>query len=200
VCRYRGARLCATDDSGKSLLKGGVSIKFITCPYHAWTYDLDGQLIRARDIPEDCDFNTEDIQLHQVAADSWGGFIFIHMTPANAKPLAEHVALVSERFKRYRMEDLRVGKTLHYTVDANWKVVCENYNECYHCGPVHPELCRIVPAFREKVSLRHIQGLLGHANPTTTARYARLTQATEQDAATAINQLVNSLYVDLRRL
>lgn len=53
VCRHRGARLCADDDSGGSLLKGGVSSKFITCPYHAWSYDLDGQLVRARDIPED---------------------------------------------------------------------------------------------------------------------------------------------------
>ena len=149
VCRHRGARLCAADESGASLVKGGVSSKFITCPYHAWIYDLNGQLVRARDIPEDCDFNTEEIRLHPVAADSWGGFIFIHMTPGKAKPLSEHVTLVSERFKRYRMQDLRVGKTLSYTVEANWKVVCENYNECYHCGPVHPELCRIVPAFRE---------------------------------------------------
>jgi Rieske 2Fe-2S family protein len=149
VCRHRGARLCAGGDTGASLLKGGVSSKFITCPYHAWIYDLDGQLVRARDIPEDCDFNTGDFRLYPVAAESWGGFIFIHMTPGKAKPLAEHVALVAERFKRYRMQDLRVGKTLSYTVEANWKVICENYNECYHCGPVHPELCRIVPAFRE---------------------------------------------------
>ncbi len=149
VCRHRGARLCATGGSGESLIKGGVSKISITCPYHAWVYDLNGQLIRARDIPEDCDFTTADIQLHPVAAESWGGFVFIHMTPAGAKPLSEHVAIVSERFKRYRMQDLRIGKTFHYTVEANWKVVCENYNECYHCGPVHPELCRIVPAFRE---------------------------------------------------
>jgi Rieske 2Fe-2S family protein len=148
VCRHRGAQLCV-DDAG-SLLKGGVSSKFITCPYHAWVYDLDGQLVRARDIPEDCDFDAGDIQLHTVGVDTWGGFVFIHMTPAKAKPLAEHVALVSDRFKRYRIEDLRVGSTLQYTVEANWKVVCENYNECYHCGPVHPELCRIVPAFRER--------------------------------------------------
>ena len=147
VCRHRGARLCV--DDGASLVKGGISSKFITCPYHAWSYDLDGQLVRARDMPEDCDFDAADIQLYPVAVDSWGGFIFIHMTPAEAKPLAAHVALVVERFKRYRMEDLRVGKTFQYTVEANWKVVCENYNECYHCGPVHPELCRIVPAFRE---------------------------------------------------
>ena len=147
VCRHRGARLCV--DDGASLVKGGISSKFITCPYHAWSYDLDGQLVRARDMPEDCDFDAADIQLYPVAVDSWGGFIFIHMTPAEAKPLAAHVALVSERFKRYRIEDLRVGQTFEYTVEANWKVVCENYNECYHCGPVHPELCRIVPAFRE---------------------------------------------------
>jgi glycine betaine catabolism A len=50
---------------------------------------------------------------------------------------------------RYPLADLRIAHTLSYEVNANWKVLCENYNECYHCGPVHPELCRIVPAFRE---------------------------------------------------
>jgi Rieske 2Fe-2S family protein len=149
VCRHRGAQLCATSDSDVSQLKGGVSANAITCPYHAWTYDLNGQLIRARLLPDDCDFSIDDIQLYPIGVDSWDGFIFIHLTPESARPFTEHVKHVSDRFKRYRMQDLRVGKSLYYAVEANWKVICENYNECYHCGPVHPELCRIVPSFRE---------------------------------------------------
>ncbi len=152
VCRHRGARLCAAPDADKSVLKGGVSSKFIVCPYHAWSYDLDGQLIRAPHVPDDCEFNADDIQLYPVAVDSWEGFIFIHLTPDKARPFSEHVAHVSDRFKRYGLKGLRVVKTIHYQVNANWKVICENYNECYHCGPVHPELCRIVPDFRKNGS------------------------------------------------
>lgn len=149
VCRHRGARLCVAENASDTLLKGGVSSKFIVCPYHAWIYDHDGQLVRAPHIPADCDFDTHDIQLHPVAVDCWGGFVFVHLTPANARPFAQHVASVSDRFKRYRIQDLRIAQTIRYEVAANWKVLCENYNECYHCGPVHPELCSIVPAFRE---------------------------------------------------
>lgn len=149
VCRHRGAQLCATAENDSSLVKGGISRKFITCPYHAWSYNLDGQLVRAQHLPDDCDFKTEDIQLYPVAVNTWAGFVFINLTPKQARPFAEHVSLVSDRFKRYQIEKLRVAKSISYTVEANWKVICENYNECYHCGPVHPELCRIVPAFRE---------------------------------------------------
>ncbi len=104
--------MCAADDAGESLLKGGVSSKFITCPYHAWIYDLDGQLVRARDIPEDCDFNTEDIQLHPVAADVLGWFYLYPHDARKGKTIGRTRRAVSERFKRYRMQDLRVGKTL----------------------------------------------------------------------------------------
>lgn len=178
VCRHRGAQLCATPGSDESLLKGGVGKNTITCPYHAWTYDLDGHLIHARHIPEDCDFKTDEIQLYPVAVNTWGGLVFIHLTPAAARPFADHVAHVSDRFKRYRMQDLRIGKSLHYTVEANWKVICENYNECYHCGPVHPELCRIVPSFREAGSagidwengIPHVEGAVTFTSTGTTSR------------------------------
>ena len=55
-----------------------------------------------------------------------------------------------ERVKRYPLQDLRAAKRLHYDVPANWKILMENYNECYHCGPIHPELCELVPAFRQQ--------------------------------------------------
>lgn len=152
VCRHRGARLCAAAGTEKSNLKGGVSRKFIVCPYHAWSYDLDGQLIRTPHLPDDCNFDSDSIQLYPVGVENWEGFVFINLSPATARPFSEHVAHISDRFKRYGIKDLRVARTIHYRVDANWKVICENYNECYHCGTVHPELCRIVPDFRKNGS------------------------------------------------
>jgi len=151
VCRHRGARLCAAHGD-QSVLKGGISSKFIVCPYHAWTYDLDGQLMRAPHLPNDCEFETEGIRLYPVGVECWEGFIFIHLTPDQARPFSEHIAHVTDRFKRYGIQELRVAGSINYQVNANWKVICENYNECYHCGTVHPELCRIVPDFRKNGS------------------------------------------------
>ena len=154
VCRHRGAQLCPKEeqeDSDERIpLKGGVvGGKAIMCPYHAWTYDLNGRLIRAPHLTSDMGLNLEDIRLHPVAVESWGGFVFLHLSPEQAKPFSEHIAASAERFARYPLAELAVAKTLTYSVNANWKVLCENYNECYHCGPVHPELCQLVPAFKE---------------------------------------------------
>jgi sarcosine oxidase len=79
---------------------------------------------------------------------TWGGFVFLHLTPDEAAPLADQLGPVPERLRRYPLEALAVGRRLAYRVEANWKLVAENYNECYHCAGVHPELCRVVPAFR----------------------------------------------------
>jgi Rieske 2Fe-2S family protein len=79
---------------------------------------------------------------------TWGGFVFLHLTPGEAVPLADELGPVPTRLRRYPLEDLAVGRRLTYRVAANWKLVAENYNECYHCAGVHPELCRVVPAFK----------------------------------------------------
>jgi Rieske 2Fe-2S family protein len=154
VCRHRGAQLCpiaAQEDSDQRLPLGGGVIggRSILCPYHAWTYDLDGQLLRAPHMTSDMGFNIEDVQLHKVGCESWGGFIFLNLSPTSAVSFETFIAGSAQRFQRYPLTDLRVAKSISYEVRANWKVLCENYNECYHCGPVHPELCKIVPAFRE---------------------------------------------------
>ncbi|MGH6628880.1 MAG: aromatic ring-hydroxylating oxygenase subunit alpha, partial [Burkholderiales bacterium] len=151
VCRHRGARICPSpgDDSVLALKGGIVGKRSIICPYHAWTYDLDGQLIRAPFLTDEIHFDMKNVQLHPVLVETWGGFIFLNLTPDEAPPFEETIAVAARRFTRYPLADLRVAKTISYEVQANWKVLCENYNECYHCGPVHPELCRIVPAFRE---------------------------------------------------
>jgi Rieske 2Fe-2S family protein len=85
--------------------------------------------------------------LHPVGVETWQGFVFVNLTPAEARPLAEQVAHAGTALANYGIGDLVTGQVLHYDVAANYKVLLENYNECYHCGPVHPELSRLVPAF-----------------------------------------------------
>jgi Rieske 2Fe-2S family protein len=116
----------------------------IRCPYHSWTYGLDGRLLRAphTEVPD-----PEAFRLDPVAVETWGGFVFLHLTPERATPIAEAVAGPARSLRGYGLTDLVTGATLSYDVRANYKVLLENYNECYHCGPVHPELCRLVPAF-----------------------------------------------------
>jgi phenylpropionate dioxygenase-like ring-hydroxylating dioxygenase large terminal subunit len=154
VCRHRGAQLCAPgvqEDSNDRLpLRGGVvGGRSIVCPYHAWSYNLDGQLLRAPHMNADMGFNLEEIALHKVACESWGGFVFLNLSPEQAPSFSDLVAASASAYARYPLAELGVGHSIRYEVDANWKVLCENYNECYHCGPVHPELCKVVPAFKE---------------------------------------------------
>ncbi|MFK8049999.1 MAG: aromatic ring-hydroxylating dioxygenase subunit alpha [Halioglobus sp.] len=153
VCRHRGAQLCPVgeqeDSKDRLPLRGGVINKrSIMCPYHSWTYNLDGQLQRAPHMTENTGFKTDDIQLHRVGCETWGGFIFLNLTPDDAANFQEDIAAIAQRFTRYPLSNLQVGHRIRYQVEANWKVLCENYNECYHCGPVHPELCQIVPSFK----------------------------------------------------
>lgn len=154
VCVHRGARMCKDQsdlNDDRMPVKGGVlGGKIIMCPYHAWSYDLDGKLINAPHMTEEMGFEKKDIHLHHVLVETYGGFIFINMTPETAPSFDGHIKSLKKNFSRYPLEELRIGKTIHYEIESNWKVICENYNECYHCGPVHPELCQIVPAFKDK--------------------------------------------------
>jgi Rieske 2Fe-2S family protein len=152
VCRHRGSRLCRADGEsapGAAVRGGVIAGRSILCPYHQWSYDLDGQLIAAPHLAGVSGFDKSAIHLYPVGIDTWGGFIFLHLTPAEAQPLAAQLGAIPSRVARYPLAQLSVGRTISYTVAANWKVICENYNECYHCGGVHPELCSVVPAFRE---------------------------------------------------
>ena len=141
TCRHRGSVLC-TDERG-SFARGR-----IVCPYHAWTYDLGGKLVatpRRMDTP---DFRLADFPLYQVAADTWGGFVFVNLE-RNAGPLAAAVGDRAQRYERYALNELKVGKRIVLDVQANWKLLAENFSECFHCPPVHPEFCRVVTAYQE---------------------------------------------------
>jgi Rieske 2Fe-2S family protein len=142
VCRHRGAEL--VDRSAPPCGHVGAAIR---CPYHAWTYGYDGALKRAPFLDVDEMQDGASIQLHGLAVDTWGGFLFVHAGDPS-RSLSEQLGAIPARTRRYPLGELRRGATLTYKVAANWKVLAENYNECYHCGPVHPELCELVPAFR----------------------------------------------------
>jgi Rieske 2Fe-2S family protein len=144
VCRHRGAELvdsCAGDPCGSF----GSAIR---CPYHSWTYGLDGRLIRAPFLGAVSDADARDFALAAVHVDSWGGYVFVNLAPTPETSLLDQLGDVARRVTRYPLSEVRSGARVVYEVAANWKVLAENYNECYHCGPVHPELCDLVPSFR----------------------------------------------------
>jgi len=145
VCRHRGSQVVPVDPAADAPVPCAAAS--LRCPYHSWTYDLDGRLLRAPHTEDVDDFDPAEFGLHPVAVDSWAGFLFLHLTPAAAAPLADVLGDVPGRLSRYPLESLVVGRRLTYDVAANYKVVLENYNECYHCAGVHPELTRLVPAF-----------------------------------------------------
>ena len=175
LCRHRGSQLVPITDPGRPSC---AAAKVLRCPYHSWTYALDGRLIRAPHT-EDLDpaLEKSDFSLHPVEVEEWEGFLFVRLERGTAKAgastspsevsqsdgsvrggsvgdrsmrgatLREATERASRTLANYAIGSLRTGLVLDYDVAANWKVVAENYNECYHCGPVHPELCRLVPAF-----------------------------------------------------
>lgn len=146
VCRHRGSRLC-TEAFGQ--LKGSIQ-----CRYHAWTYGLDGRLIGAPNVLNDEQFDRASFGLVPVALEVWEGLIWLNLSD-NPAPLDTQVRDVLakrfggyETFARYTVGNLKVGKSISYDVNSNWKLVLENFMECYHCGPMHPELCNLLPGYR----------------------------------------------------
>ncbi len=145
VCRHRGSRLLPECADGDVRSDGGAAAS-LRCPYHSWTYALDGRLLRAPHAALDAE-ETRSFALHPVGVEEWAGFVFVHLTPERAEALGPSVGRAGATLVNYRLGELVTGWTTTYRVEANYKVLLENYNECYHCGPVHPELCRLVPAF-----------------------------------------------------
>ena len=159
VCAHRGCELAlgaaAKPSAGDAATATGSFKGVIRCMYHSWTYNFDGSLRGAPFLREGDEFAKARFSLKAIALDTWGGFFFLNFDPnaaAEGRSLAAALAGPAEEFKRYPLADLRTARRLVYEVDANWKVVMENYNECYHCGGVHPELCELVPAFRQQGS------------------------------------------------
>ena len=141
VCRHRGSRLVMQnppcgEDGPSGRFRGA-----IRCPYHAWTYGLGGELRNAPFLTESDGLRRDQLSLYPVAVETWGGFLFVNLTPSELTPersLDARLDGIVERTRNYPLADLRLGSRLTYHVDANWKTIVENYNECYHCGPSTP--------------------------------------------------------------
>ncbi len=136
TCRHRGHEL---------LPDGGTSVKrAVVCPYHAWSYDLSGALIAAPGFREVASFDPAARGLVPLPAEVWHGWVFVNAL-GTAASLAAHVGGLEGLVAPYAPERLVLGATHEYVVAANWKVITENYHECYHCPLIHPELCEVSP-------------------------------------------------------
>jgi glycine betaine catabolism A len=135
VCRHRGSTILE-ESCGK--------VVRIQCPYHAWTYDLEGQLQRAKHTEDLIDFEPAENSLVPVRCETWQGFVFLSLDPA-ARALVQILDDLPGHFERFDFASLRRAKRITYEVNANWKAIAENYSECYHCPGIHPQLNRLTP-------------------------------------------------------
>jgi Rieske 2Fe-2S family protein len=147
VCRHRGAKLC-TQESGEVK-------RAFQCPYHAWTYDLNGKLVAAPNLTKMPDVGRTEYGLASVAVREWLGYVWVCLAenPPSFEQsvIADVVARLGdvECIERYDVESLEVGRRIVYDVKANWKLIIENFMECYHCATIHPELTEVLPEFAD---------------------------------------------------
>ncbi len=134
-CRHRGSRICL-EQSGR--------VPRLMCPYHQWTYGLEGNLLAARNMAPD--FDKQDHGLTPVALENIGGLIFICMND-NPPPIDRVRADISEQIAVYDLEHCMVAVQDNLIEDANWKLVMENNRECYHCDAGHPELISVLGTY-----------------------------------------------------
>jgi phenylpropionate dioxygenase-like ring-hydroxylating dioxygenase large terminal subunit len=137
TCRHRGHELRAAGASGHG--------NSIICPYHAWTYALDGKLRFGSGLSNRADFDPSGWGLIELPAEEWHGLIFVDSSGGAAAPLADALRELAVLVAPYEPERLVIAASRTYDAAANWKILTENYHECYHCPVIHPELCRISP-------------------------------------------------------
>jgi Rieske 2Fe-2S family protein len=137
VCRHRGTRLCERDS--------GRLVGAIVCPYHAWTYALDGALVAARNMQDVPGFDRSAYPLKRAALRIVAGFVFVSLA---CEPLDREPALraLEPHLVRWHAAGLREVRRISYDVTCNWKLVFQNYSECYHCPVVHPQLEKLSPS------------------------------------------------------
>jgi len=136
LCRHRGSRLCL-DAAGRL---GGA----IQCPYHAWTYELDGALRAAPNMGEVAGFERGEHGLLPCPFREWQGLLFVHLG-GSPPPFEEAIDPLAGRVERWRIGELVSVHRTAYEVAANWKLFFHNYSECYHCPTVHPHLNKLTP-------------------------------------------------------
>ena len=156
VCRHRGAQICTS-------AAGQVKRNF-QCSYHAWTYDLDGKLIAAPNLTSMPDVDRVEYGLRRVHVREWLGYVWVCL--ADEPPSFEddvHGAVVTRlgslaKIESYGVENLALGRRVSYDVKANWKLIVENFMECYHCATIHPELTEVLPEFADGYAAQYYVG------------------------------------------
>lgn len=162
VCRHRAAVLA----------EGCGERATIQCPYHAWTYGLDGALRSAPRSGREPGFDTSGLSLLPASAGTWGPFLFVNPDPA-AIPLVEHLGALPELLARdIDLDGLVFHSRVEFGANANWKIVVENFLECYHCATAHP-------AFSDEVDV-HPDRYLLEAHPTFNAQFCRAKSSGER--------------------
>lgn len=136
VCRHRGSRLC--------LEPAGTLGGALQCPYHAWTYELDGALRAAPNMAEVAGFEHGEHGLLPCALREWQGLLFVSLAEVPS-PFEEAIGPFVGRVERWLLGELATVHRTVYEVDANWKLFFHNYSECYHCPTVHPHLNKLTP-------------------------------------------------------
>ncbi len=161
VCRHRGATLC-TEPAGEVK-------RSLQCPYHAWTYALDGKLIAAPNLaslkdPSGAGIDRYRYGLVPVALTEWLGYAWVCLADEPPSFADEVIGEVTGRLgdptaiDHYGIEDLTVGHRVTYDVAANWKLIVENFMECYHCATIHPELTEVLPEFAKGLAAQYYVG------------------------------------------
>jgi Rieske 2Fe-2S family protein len=139
TCRHRGAALCRESE-------GTLRTGSIICPYHAWVYNLQGDLLRTSSRTHASGFRLTDYPLYKISVKEWNGFVFVALT-GNPPPFEKIFDLPLDRLDAWPLQELVVGHVLLKTIQSNWKIFWENYNECLHCPGVHPKLSQLVPIY-----------------------------------------------------
>ncbi|HEY2442665.1 MAG TPA: aromatic ring-hydroxylating dioxygenase subunit alpha [Streptosporangiaceae bacterium] len=136
TCRHRGHELLPCGETSQR--------KVIICPYHSWTYSLSGGLRAAAGFKNRPGFDASQWGLAELPVTEWNGLVFVDGS-GTAAPLADSLGTLAELLAPYEMGRLAVAGQHVYDAAANWKILSENYHECYHCPTIHPELCRVSP-------------------------------------------------------
>jgi Rieske 2Fe-2S family protein len=137
VCRHRGHELVPCD---AAVARRGA----IHCPYHAWTYALDGSLRATPRFDAPAGFDAAGHGLVPVRAEEWHGFVMVNVS-GDAPPLADYLGALDTLLAPYECDRLVTAASHEYELQGNWKLPVENYHECYHCPAIHPELCVVSP-------------------------------------------------------
>ncbi|RWF28832.1 MAG: aromatic ring-hydroxylating dioxygenase subunit alpha [Mesorhizobium sp.] len=148
TCRHRGSQLCQESE-------GRLKARLLTCPYHAWSYSLRGDLVRvlSKSLPEG--FDKADYPLYGVALSVWRGFVFINLAEDAAGSAEASFDQASGNLANWPLETLVTGHALRKVMNCNWKIFWENFNECLHCPGVHKDLSRLVPIYGRGLMARH---------------------------------------------